>query len=187
MLTADGPRLLEFNVRFGDPETQAQLPRLELPLRPLLAAAASDRLAEVAREVGITGRLLPVRPVATVAVVLAAAGYPGAPRAGDPIAGIGEAERTGALVFTAGVADPDAVAPNGTRDIPAELRTAGGRVLTVVGEGPDTVAAARAADEAADRITFAGRQLRRDIGRVAVVARSDGIARSRSDLLVAAG
>ncbi|MFN8621002.1 MAG: phosphoribosylamine--glycine ligase [Chloroflexota bacterium] len=160
MLTPDGPRLLEFNVRFGDPETEALLPRLAVPLGRLLAAAAEDRLAEEAEALGITGGLLPVRPGATTAVVLAAAGYPGAVRSGDPIEGVADARADGALVFAAGVAEAPADA-----GAPGALRTNGGRVLVVVGEGPDAAAAADAAYRAADRITFAGRQLRRDIGR----------------------
>jgi len=159
MLTPHGPRLLEFNVRFGDPETEALLPVVDAPLGRLLAAAAEDRLAAEAEALGIRGPLLPARPAATAAVVLAAAGYPGAVRSGDPIEGIEAARATGAHVFTAGVAGQ-----------PAALRTAGGRVLVVVGEGPDPDAAADAAYAAADHIRFAGRQLRRDIGRAAVAA-----------------
>jgi len=159
MLTPDGPRLLEFNVRFGDPETEALLPRLDLSLGRLLAAAADQRLAEEARWQGVFGARSGVHSGATSAIVLAAAGYPGAVRSGDPIGGIEDARADGALVFAAGVAGE-----------PGALRTAGGRVLVVVGEGPDAASAADAAYRAADRITFVGRQLRRDIGRTAVTA-----------------
>jgi phosphoribosylamine--glycine ligase len=160
MLTGDGPRLLEFNVRFGDPETQAVLPRLDAPIGALMAAAARDRLAECAAELGIASVLLPVRGGATVAVVLAAPGYPGQPEVGGQVHGIPDARAIGALVFCGGVA----ASPDGG------IQTAGGRVLSVVGEGPDLEAAASAAYEAADRITFPGVQLRRDIGRPARVA-----------------
>jgi len=160
MLTADGPRLLEFNVRLGDPETQAILPRLASPLAPLLAAAAAGRLAEAARTLGVGGPLLPVTGEAVVAVTLAAAGYPDAPLTGDAVAGIADARRAGGLVFGAGVA----------RDRDGELVTAGGRVLSVVGRGADLAAAAETAYAAVDRISFAGRVMRRDIGRTLVGA-----------------
>jgi phosphoribosylamine---glycine ligase len=160
MLTVDGPRLLECNVRFGDPETQAVLPRLDVPLAPLLAAASRGRLADAARELGVEGVLLPVQAGARVAVVLAAAGYPEAPEMGAEITGLDAARQDGALVFCAGVAAPRA----------GVLATAGGRVISVVGEGDTTEAAAMNAYGAADRIQFAGRQLRRDIGREAAPA-----------------
>ena len=154
MLTDQGPRLLECNVRFGDPETQATLPRLAVPLLPLLDGVAAGRLAEAAAALGIAGDLLPVHPGASVAVVVAAEGYPGAPRTGDNITGIADARATGALVFCAGVA--------GTSDAPV---TAGGRVLAVVGQGPVADDAIAAAYRALDHICFPGMQLRRDIGR----------------------
>ena len=160
MLTADGPYLLEFNVRFGDPETQVLLPGMAVPLAPLVAAAAVDRLAEAAHELGIRGSLIPATPGSTVGVVLAARGYPATPESGDPISGIDGARGTGALVFCAGVR-----AGSG-----AGLVTGGGRVITVIGRGPDLEAAAHNAYEAADRIAFDGRQLRRDIGRDAALA-----------------
>ncbi|MDL2334718.1 MAG: phosphoribosylamine--glycine ligase [Chloroflexota bacterium] len=149
ILTADGPRVLEFNVRLGDPETQAILPRLPGPLAPVLLAAA-------------TGSLMGLPPISTmadstVALTLAAAGYPTAPRTGDEIRGIDDARAARALVFGAGVA----------RDDQGVLVTAGGRVLTVVGRGSDLAEAADAAYEAAARIDFAGKIVRRDIGRVA--------------------
>jgi phosphoribosylamine--glycine ligase len=164
MLTCDGPRLLEFNVRFGDPEIEAIVARLDVPLARLLLAAARGRLADEVAALGLAGRPV-VRPVATAAVVLAAAGYPGAVRSGDPITGIDDARAEGALVFAAGVAGE-----------PAALRTAGGRVLVVVGEGPDPAAAADHSYRAADRITFAGRQLRRDIGRPSAPVPTPGAA-----------
>ncbi|HMJ79850.1 MAG TPA: phosphoribosylglycinamide synthetase C domain-containing protein, partial [Candidatus Dormibacteraeota bacterium] len=92
---------------------------------------------------------------AAVAVVLAAAGYPEQPRGGDPIGGLDAARAAGALVFTAGVAPGPA----------GGLQTAGGRVVTIVGRGAGVEAAAARAYGAADAVAFAGRQLRRDIGR----------------------
>jgi phosphoribosylamine--glycine ligase len=159
MLTADGPRLLEFNARLGDPEAQAILPRLAVPLAPLLLAAATGHLAETAATLGVGGALLPATLEATVAVVLAAPGYPDRPETGAPIEGIGDAEEEGALVFHAGVARRN-----------GGLVTAGGRVLTVVGSGRTVEDAAGAAYHAAGRITFAGRQMRRDVGRAPAAA-----------------
>jgi phosphoribosylamine--glycine ligase len=154
MLTAAGPRVLEFNVRFGDPETQAMLPRLASPLAPLLAAVADGRLAAAAAELSLVGDVLPTSADAAVALTLAADGYPHAPRGGDPVAGIDAARAMGALVFGAGISGEG-----------HELVTAGGRVLTVVGRGPDVAAAADRAYAAAEAIDFAGRVMRRDIGR----------------------
>lgn len=151
MLTADGPRVLEFNARFGDPETQAIMPRLDEPLMPLLMASASGTLSAL----GSGDPILGETNDATVALTLAADGYPDSPRFGDPIEGIEAARSAGVLVFGAGVC----VGAHG------ELVTGGGRVLTVVGRGRDLAAAADAAYEAADRITFVGKQVRRDIGR----------------------
>jgi phosphoribosylamine--glycine ligase len=151
MLTADGPRVLEFNARFGDPETQAIMPTLATPIGPLLAAAASGALADTD---GLA-TIVPVSGRAAVALTLAAHGYPDSPRRGDAISGVDAARRSGALVFGAGVA-----ADNGVG-----LVTTGGRVVTVVGRGGTLSAAAATAYEAAERIVFAGRQMRRDIGR----------------------
>jgi phosphoribosylamine--glycine ligase len=156
MLTAEGPVLLECNARFGDPETQAIMPRLAGSLGPILLAAARGHLAGVSGT-ALAGGRLPVLPGATVAVVLAAAGYPDDPRPGDPIDGLDEAVAGGALVFHAGT----------RRDADGRYRTAGGRVLTVVGRGADLDAAREVADLAADRIHLAGSQRRRDIGRLA--------------------
>jgi phosphoribosylamine--glycine ligase len=153
MLTAEGPRLLEYNVRLGDPEAQAILPRLAAPLATLLLAAATDRLAAAAAALGLSDPLLPALPGSAVAVVLAAQGYPGTPASGDAIAGIEEARALGANVFEAGTARRD-----------GQAVTAGGRVLTVVGQGPDLATAASAAYSAADGVRFPGRQMRRDIG-----------------------
>ncbi len=159
MLTADGPRLLEFNARLGDPETQVLLPRLGVALGPLLLAAARGELADAGRALGLRGRRLPVVPGAAVAIVLAAPGYPGAPRTGGAITGL-DADGSGALVFHAATArDPD-----GT------WRTAGGRVLSVVGQGADVAGARTVAEAGAGAISFAGLQRRGDIGLDAVPA-----------------
>jgi phosphoribosylamine---glycine ligase len=143
MLTEDGPRVLEFNCRFGDPETQAILPRLEGDLLAALAAAAAGDLRGVA---------LGIASAAAVTVVLAAASYPEGRDAGSPIAGVADAEARGALVFHAGTALRG-----------GELVTSGGRILNVTGVGEDLEQARTLAYEAADAITFDGVRYRRDI------------------------
>jgi phosphoribosylamine--glycine ligase len=143
MLTSQGPMALEFNCRFGDPETQVILPLLDLDLAELLMSCAEGRLATDS---------IGTHPGAAVCVVLAADGYPERPRAGDPIQGIDATLETGALVFHAGT---------GVRD--GRLVTNGGRVLSVVGRGPDVATAAAHAYAAADMIQFDGMQLRRDV------------------------
>jgi phosphoribosylamine---glycine ligase len=145
MLTPGGPRLVEFNVRFGDPEAQVVLPRLTTDLAELLAAAAAGDLTR-APAPAFAGD-------ACVTVVLASEGYPVTPRTGDPIDGVAAAEAEGAIVFCAGVtAGPD-----------GGLVTGGGRVLDVTATGP-TVADARArAYRAAGRISWPGMYLRTDI------------------------
>jgi phosphoribosylamine---glycine ligase len=155
MLTDDGPVLLECNARFGDPETQVILPRLAAPLGPVLLAAARGRLREATRSLHVAGSRLPTLPGASLGIVLAAAGYPEAPRAGDTMDGMHAARTTGALVFHAGT----------TRDEDGGFRTAAGRVLTVVGRGPDIAAARDQAEAAAGLISFDGMQRRHDIGR----------------------
>jgi phosphoribosylamine--glycine ligase len=160
ILTADGPVLLECNARFGDPETQAILPRLATALGPaLLAAARGDLRAALPAATMASGRL-PELPGATVAIVLAAAGYPGRPRTGDQIDGLADAETAGALVFHAGTT----VGDDGI------VRTAGGRVLSVVGRGEDVEGARAVAMKAADLVRAPGLRYRRDIGTMAVVA-----------------
>lgn len=154
MLTADGPVLLECNARFGDPETQVILPRLAAPLGPLLLAAAKGRLLSAAKSLHLEGTRLPTLPGASVGIVLAAAGYPDAPRHGDAIEGLHAARAAGALVFHGGT----------TRDDVGGYQTGGGRILTIVGRGPDLEAARVQAEGAADRISFDGLQRRRDIG-----------------------
>jgi phosphoribosylamine---glycine ligase len=151
MLTADGPRVLEFNCRFGDPETQAILPRLEGDLLEALAAAASGSVAGVDLAAG---------PEAAVTVVLAAPGYPDAPESGTLLAGLERAEAEGALVFQAGTALRE-----------GELVSAGGRVLNVTALGASVAEARERAYAAVDRIDFAGVQYRHDIALRAVHAR----------------
>ena len=147
MLTDQGPSVLEFNCRFGDPETQSLLPRLETDLLELLAAAAGGDLSGIA---------VSVEDNAAVTVVLAAGGYPEAGDVGTPIEGIAGAEASGALVFQAGTA------LSGDRIV-----TNGGRILNVVGVG-ETVADARtAAYEAVAHIDFAGMHFRSDIAAAA--------------------
>ena len=165
MLTADGPVLLECNARFGDPETQVILPRLAAPLGPLLLAAANGKLRTAMKALGVEGHRVPTIPGATLGVVLAAAGYPDDPRPGDAIEGLHSARTTGALVFHAGTA----------RDADGGYRTAGGRVLTVVGRGQDLMAARQAAEDATERISFDGLQRRHDIGLQAILA-AQGVA-----------
>jgi phosphoribosylamine--glycine ligase len=166
MLTRQGPLLLECNARFGDPETQVLLPRLATALGPLLLAAARGGLGgEAATAVAPDGRL-PITQDATVGVVLAAAGYPEAPRRGDVIEGVQAAARDGALVFHAGT----------VRDATGDWRTAGGRVLTVVGRGENLDAARATAERAADTIGWNGLQRRHDIAADApLVAAGNGL------------
>jgi phosphoribosylamine--glycine ligase len=144
ILTTDGPKVLEFNVRFGDPETQVVLPRFAGDLTALLAEAAEGHL-----------RSEPAwRPDAAVTVVLAAEGYPAAPRAGDLIEGLTRArEVPGASVYCAGVG----------RDQGGHLVTAGGRVLSVTGVGSEVEKARRVAYEAIAHISWPGMQYRHDI------------------------
>jgi phosphoribosylamine--glycine ligase len=147
MLTSDGPRVLEFNCRFGDPETQSIVPLLEGDLLAALAAAARGDLA---------GAELRAGSEAAVTVVLAARDYPAGSDSGSPITGVDAAEDAGALVFHAGTALRD-----------GRLVTNGGRILDVTAIG-ETVAAARAAAYAAvERISFAGVRFRTDIAATA--------------------
>jgi phosphoribosylamine--glycine ligase len=146
MLTADGPALLECNVRLGDPEAQVVLPRLATALGPLLLAAARGILPSD------LPALVPTLPGATVGIVLAAAGYPGTVRRGDPIEGLDDARDDGAVIFHAGT-----VASG------SGYRTNGGRVLTVVGRGPTLSEARATAERAADAIRWPGLQRRHDV------------------------
>ena len=152
MLTDEGPRVLEFNCRFGDPETQSVLPVLDGDLGEALAAAADGELA------GVT---LATNGSAAVTVVLTAERYPAEGDRGSTITGVEEAEREGALVFHAGTA------VHGDR-----LVTNGGRILGVTGCGETTSRARELAYRAADRIAFAGMRRREDIALAAADGRT---------------
>ena len=153
MLTEDGPRVLEFNCRFGDPETQSILPRVEGDLLGVLAGAAAGEL-DVDLSIG---------EGAAVTVVLASGDYPERGDSGTPIEGVEEAEATGAVVFHAGTARQG-----------GRLVTNGGRILDVTAVGEDLAAARSTAYEAVSRIAFAGMRFRRDIG----LAAAEGHVRS---------
>ena len=147
MLTEQGPRVLEFNCRFGDPETQAILPRLEGDLLGALAAAA---------EGSVEANQLTPGSEAAVTVVVASPGYPDAPDTGTPIGGVAEAEADGALVFHAGTARRGDT-----------LVSAGGRVLNVTGTGASLGEARDRAYRAVAHIDFPGAHYRRDIAATA--------------------
>lgn len=150
MLTADGPKLIEYNVRFGDPECQVLMMRYTGDLAALLLAVSEGRLADVpapefSDDVALT-------------VVMAAENYPGTPRTGGTIAGIDAAQAEGAVVFQAGTALKD-----------GQLVSAGGRVLAVTATGTDVPAAQRAAYAAVEKVDFPTGFFRRDIGAKAVI------------------
>jgi len=149
MLTSRGPRVVEYNARFGDPEAQALLPLLQSDLLDALEAAAAKELT--------SGHLL-WREGASACVVLASGGYPGAYSTGKRIRGVERAERTGAIVFHAGTAKAAA----------GDYVTAGGRVLGVTTCGATLEQAVSAAYAASDEIVFDGMYMRRDIGRNAL-------------------
>jgi phosphoribosylamine--glycine ligase len=145
MLTADGPKLIEYNARFGDPETQVLMPRLNGDLIELMLAVAEQRLAK-----------LPVpslAPCTALTVVMAARGYPGTPEKGGSIAGLDAAEASGAIVFHAGTALHDGM-----------LTANGGRVMAVTGTGATVAEAQANAYAAVDLIDFPTGFCRRDIG-----------------------
>lgn len=144
VLTADGPKVIEFNCRFGDPETQVVLELLESPLGQLLAAAAAGDLRAVPTPVWKSG--------CAVTVVIAAAGYPGSPVTGEPIAG----------------ADRDGILHAGTsRDDRDRVISAGGRVLSATGVGTDLDSARDSAYSLVDGVTMRGAQYRKDIAAAA--------------------
>ena len=145
MMTADGPKVLEFNVRLGDPETQPLMHRMQCDFVPGFDGCRGRRLA--------TERLT-WRAGPSVCVVLASGGYPGAYETGKPIRGIEDAERTGATVFQAG-----------TREGASGLETAGGRVLGVTAGADDLASAIESAYQAVSRIEFEGMHYRSDIGK----------------------
>jgi phosphoribosylamine--glycine ligase len=146
MLTDDGPKVLEFNVRMGDPETQALLLRLEDDLLPVLAAGAAGNFG-VSR--------LHFRKAASAVVVLASRGYPERPVKGEPISGLAAAEaKEGVVVFHAGTAEVD-----------GQIVAAGGRVLNVGAAGPDLPSTLVAVYNAAAEIDWPSKHLRTDVGR----------------------
>ncbi len=148
MITREGPKVLEFNVRLGDPETQPLMHRMAGDFVPALTAAAAST--------GELGRLrLEWRPEPSVCVVIASGGYPGSFETGKAIHGIEAAEASGAVVFQAG-----------TRMGPKGLETSGGRVLGVTASGPDLPSAVKRAYCAVQQIHFERMQYRSDIGRV---------------------
>jgi phosphoribosylamine--glycine ligase len=149
MLTASGPKVIEFNVRLGDPEAQVILPRIDAPLLPLLAAAAGGDMRQHTCRLGADR---------CAGVVIASRGYPDSSSSGQRIDGVDAAERVpGVSVYHAGTALRD-----------GELVTAGGRVLTVVGRGADFPQAIARAYAGVMQISFEGMQYRRDIGRKAL-------------------
>ena len=149
MLTAEGPKVVEFNVRFGDPEAQVVLPRIEGDLGGLLEACARRTLRHTA---------VAFSPRRFVGVVLASRGYPATSQSGVPIRGLDQAELIEEVtVFHAGTAERD-----------GQLVTNGGRVLTVVGQGETYERAIERAYEGVSRISFDGMQYRHDIGQKAL-------------------
>jgi phosphoribosylamine--glycine ligase len=144
MMGPGGPRVLEFNCRFGDPETQVLLPRLTGDFGRLLAGAAAGELPSA---------LPGIRPQAAITVVLASAGYPGKVASGFPIAGLEARNDDDTWVFHAG-----------TRLVQGQVLTAGGRVLAVTALGRDLAQAAERCYRRIERIRFQGRTFRRDIG-----------------------
>jgi len=156
VLTAEGLKVIEFNARFGDPETQVVLPLLETPLASLLQAAADGSLAE--------HEPLRWRRGSAVTVVVASEGYPGTPRVGDEIQGVAAAGAVpGVSVFQAGTA----------RDEYDVLRTAGGRVLAVTALGADLASARESAYTAVAELRIRGGHHRRDIAELAAQGRVD--------------
>jgi phosphoribosylamine---glycine ligase len=151
MITPEGPKVIEFNVRLGDPEAQVLLPRIDQPLVPLLAAAAGGALGEASCRLSSD---------CIVGVVIASRGYPESAEAGRPISGLDEAAGLpGVAVWHAGTAESE-----------GRIVTAGGRVLTVTGRGADFPSAIDRAYAGVARVRFDGMQFRRDIGRKALAS-----------------
>jgi phosphoribosylamine---glycine ligase len=149
MMTCAGPKVIEYNVRFGDPEAQAVMPLIDGELLPLLAAAADGDLGT---------RRVALKSAVSAGVVMASAGYPGRVTSGVPIAGLFQASQIpGVTIFHSGTALAD-----------KRIVTAGGRVLTVVGTGASYQDAIGRAYQGVSAIKFEGMQYRRDIGRKAL-------------------
>jgi phosphoribosylamine--glycine ligase len=155
MLTKQGPKLIEYNARFGDPECQVLMMRLESDLLPLMLAIAEGRLADAPAPV--------FRDEVALTVVMAADGYPGTPQTGGAIAGIDAAEASGAKVFQAS-----------TKLTGGTLVAAGGRVLAVTATGTDVRSAQAAAYAAVDLIDFPTGFCRRDIGAKEIARETSG-------------
>ncbi len=150
MICADGPKLLEFNARFGDPETQALLMRLESDLFDLCEAAASGTLNQIEPEWS---------PDPAICVVMSAPGYPGDYKKGDTISGLAEAEKTpGVMIFHAGT----------KKDEQGRITSSGGRVLGVCAKRKSLVESIKAAYEAVEKITWPGAHYRCDIAQKAL-------------------
>jgi phosphoribosylamine--glycine ligase len=149
MLTSDGPKVIEFNVRFGDPEAQVILPLISSPLMPLLIAAQAGQASDARCQLSSDR---------SVGVVIASRGYPESSESGQPIDGLKRAaELPGVFIYHAGTAERD-----------GRIVTAGGRVLTVVGRGATYEEATARAYAGVAEIKFDGMQYRRDIGRKAI-------------------
>lgn len=149
MITKDGPKTIEFNARFGDPETQVVLPRLETDLVDIVLASLNGRLDQL--DIQWSNE-------AAVCVIVASEGYPGSYPKGKVISGLEAAEAQGALIFHAGTAKQD-----------DQIVTSGGRVLGIVGRGRDIAEARNRAYEAVAVIDFEGKQNRTDIAAKALV------------------
>ena len=145
MLTPDGPRVVEYNSRFGDPETQCILPRLDTDLVEIFDAVIDERLGSLD---------IRWKPEAACCVVLASGGYPVKYASGYEIKGLDEAEKTGVILYHAG-----------TREENGRFYTSGGRVLGVTGMGITLEDAIRKAYEGASRISWTDFFYRKDIGR----------------------
>jgi phosphoribosylamine--glycine ligase len=149
MITKEGPRVLEFNCRFGDPETQSILTRMDCDLAQVILATSQGRLDDARVE---------WKKEATICVVLCSDGYPGPFESGKEIRGIADAQKLeGVMVFQAGTQETD-----------GKLETAGGRVLGVTATHPNLATAYELAYDAVSRIHFDGMTYRRDIGKKAL-------------------
>ncbi|HEY50717.1 MAG TPA: phosphoribosylamine--glycine ligase, partial [Dehalococcoidia bacterium] len=155
MITNDGPKVLEFNVRFGDPETQVVLPRMKADLLDILVAVVDNKLEQVKVQWS---------EEACVGVVMASAGYPGSYQTGFPISGLNDVDRD-VMVFHAGTKEGSA---------PGEVMTSGGRVLTVVATGKDLNEAREKVYNNINRIRFEGCQYRRDIADIKELQKERG-------------
>jgi phosphoribosylamine--glycine ligase len=148
MLTKEGPKVLEFNCRFGDPETQVVLPRLESDLGEIILAVVDGELDKL----NITWK-----PQACITVVMASGGYPGNYQTGYPIKGLDTVPANDVIVFH-----------SGTRVIDGEIVTAGGRVLSITALGNDLAQARENAYQRVQQIEFEGAQFRSDIANKAL-------------------